>query len=218
MQRLKLGQPPERLLLCSPSSIRRAVQSSLMPRFFYLIAFFYIGCSAVAQSSDTYVKSGGTSDVLQNNALWNAPCPGQLKSLKEMASSFRASRLPLASQITGTWVEIGFVYLDLDPQHKVEHALLNCAGLTREGKFELVLVADGYLVKQRGVGKPDSRTSMVQDHNRSVELDIDEGADEGAEKYRCRITPRGTLLCLDTYSGEEFQKMAVKKSQIYQLP
>ncbi len=97
----------------------------------------------------------------------------------------------------------------------MEHALLNCAGLRREGKLEFVLVADGYLVEQHGFGMPYSRTSMVPDHKGSVGLDVDEGADEGPEKYRCRLTRRGTLLCLDAYSGEEFKKIAVEKSQIY---
>ena len=117
----------------------------------------------------------------------------------------------MASQITGTWVEIGFVYLDVEPHHQVEHALLDCAGLKREGQLELVLVANGYLVEQHGVGKPDSRTNMLPDHKGSVGLDVDEGADEGPEKYRCRLTRRSTLLCLGAYSGEEFKKIATKK-------
>lgn len=186
-----------------------------MRRFINLIASFLVSCLAVSQTGRPSSGLAGRSMPIKGGDSRNAPCVGQPRSFKELAVSFRASKTPQASQTTGTWVEIGFVYLDIEPRHQMEHALLNCGGLKREGRFEFVLVADGYLLKQHGVGKPDSQTRMVPDHTGSVELEVDEGADEGPEKYRCRLTNRGTLLCLNPYSGLEFKKTVVERNQLY---
>jgi hypothetical protein len=79
-------------------------------------------------------------------------------------------------------------------------------------------MADGYLIEPHSVGMTSARrTRMTPDHKRSVEFDVDYGADEGPEAFRCRLTRRGTLLCLGAYSGQEFRKMAVDKSEIWEV-
>jgi hypothetical protein len=49
-----------------------------------------------------------------------------------------------------------------------------------------------------------------------VAFPVDFTADEGPETYRCRLTIRGTLLCLsNTDNGREFRKMTVDPTLIY---
>lgn len=158
------------------------------------------------------VSSGTSSEVTPRHAIpQNAPCVGQPKSHRELAASFAQGQVPLASQLTGTWVEIGDIYKDPAVGNS-----LNCSGVRRGSKFEFVLVADGYSVALHAVGTYPQKVVMKPDRKGSVEFPVDFGADEGSERYRCRLTKRGTLACIDPFTGEEFKKMKLDAGLIYE--
>lgn len=144
----------------------------------------------------------------------NVPCSDQPRSFGELASSFDGGRRPLASEITGTWVEIG----DLnDPPGKVHS--LNCSGEKRGSVFEFVLVANGYSLEIHAVGMLAPQAArMKPDDAGAVEFrEVDFGGEGSLDNYRCRLTQRGTLACLiGTFTGVEFKRMTVEKSQIYE--
>lgn len=141
----------------------------------------------------------------------NAPCMDQPRSLAEMAASFRYGKLPLVSEMTGTWVEIGDVW-----SHGKNS--LNCSGIRRGSKFEFVIVADGYSVALHAIGMmPPLNVKIGRDNEGSVAFPVNFGADEGPDHNRCRLTDRGTLVCLVAeYRGEEFKRMKVQTDEIYE--
>ena len=74
-------------------------------------------------------SAGTSSEEVPRYAIpQNVPCADQPKSHRELAASFAQGKAPLASQITGTWVEIGDVYKDPAVKNS-----LNCSGV-REGR------------------------------------------------------------------------------------
>ncbi len=182
-----------------------------MVRFQKLIVFLAFALQASAQSQNP-ASAETSSNVPQNSIHQNAPCADQPRSLAELRASFRRGRLPLASQMTGTWVEIGDVWDD------VSENSLNCSGIRRGSKFEFVLVADGYSVTPHAIGMmPPLNVRIRLDHQGSVEFPMNFGADEGSEANRCRLTNRGTLVCLvAAYRAEEFKKMEVQAREIYE--
>jgi hypothetical protein len=132
-----------------------------------------------------------------------------------LAVSFKQGQLPLAATMTGTWVEIGEVSdYPGDPFRS-----LNCSGEMRGRKLEFVLVADGYSAEIHAIGAGVQKVTMQPDHKGNVTFPFDEGADEGPDKYTCRLTRRKTLACLaglyPPYSGIELKKMTVRPEQIY---
>lgn len=161
--------------------------------------------------------TGSSEERPQNSVHQNAPCVGQPKSLKDLTTAFQTGQLPLSSELTGTWVEIGWVVKDR--YHNSQNLSLNCSGLKRESKFEFVLVANGYSIELHAIGMTYPQKVIVQpNHEGSIEFPVDFAADEGPDSYRCRLTKRGTLVCLvDTYEGEEFKKMTVEKEQIHEV-
>jgi hypothetical protein len=182
-----------------------------MVRFRKLIIFLAFTLQASAQSQGP-ASAETSSDVPQNSIPQNAPCAGQPSSLAELRASFRLGRNPLASQMTGTWVEIGDVWND------VSEKSLNCSGIRRGSKFESVEVANGYSLELHAIGMmPPFNVRIRLDHRGSVEFPMNFGADEGSEANRCRLTSRGTLVCLvATYRAEEFKKMEVPAREIYE--
>jgi hypothetical protein len=176
-----------------------------MIRFPKLIVFLVFLLSAFAQSQSP-ISVERSSDVPQNAVPQNAPCVDQPRSLAELATSFRHGKLPLVSQRTGTWVEIGDVSDDASENS------LNCSGIRRDSKFEFVLVANRYSVELHAIGvNIPQRVTMEPDRNGSIEFrEVDFGGEGTLDNYRCRITNRGTLACLlGQYNGVEFKKMAV---------
>jgi hypothetical protein len=114
--------------------------------------------------------------------------------------------------MTGTWVEIG------DEWRTASENSLNCSGIRRGSKFEFVLVADGYSVALHAIGMmPPLNVKLRLDDKGSVEFPVNFGADEGPDSNRCRLTKRGTLVCLvAAYRAEEFKKMEVQAPEIYE--
>ena len=166
-----------------------------------------------------------SKEVPRDAAPQSAPCVDQPKSLAELTASFGKGRFPLASDITGTWVEIGWVSEDpSDPHETSPHPTikksLNCVGDKRGSKFEFVLAASGYSVELHAIGMTyPQKITMQPDHKGSVVFPVDFAADEGPDTYRCRLTQRDTLACLSgSFSGVEFKKMTIKPEQIYHVP
>jgi hypothetical protein len=168
-----------------------------------------------SQAPNSLPSDVSSEEVPQDSIPQNAPCVGQPSSRTELGKSFLQGRLPLASQITGTWVEIGDVANDPSPVHRS----LNCSGVKRGSKFEFVLIASGYSVELHEVGMTyPQKVTMEPNRMGYVEFPVDLSADEGPDIYRCRLTKRGTLACLvHAYRGVEFKKMMVEKEQIYEV-
>ena len=183
-----------------------------MARFQKLMVLLFFALPATAQSQNP-VSVEAASEVPQNSILQNAPCNDQPRSFAKLTASFQQGKVPLASQITGTWVEIGDVW------HTASENSLNCSGLRRGSKFEFVLVVDGYSVAPHAIGMmPPLNVKIQLNHKKgSVDFPVNFGADEGPDSNRCRLTNRGTLVCLVAeYRAEEFKKMEVQASEIYE--
>lgn len=200
-------------------------------RFLLLIAFLGFGFAIIAQllgsgASLAQAQSSGSAGASAEEKLpdfvpQNDPCADQPRTFKELAASFQKGRLPLASDIAGTWVEIGNLN-DPPPQSPFPRFRnLNCTGERRGSKFEFVLVANGYSVELHAIGMYcPQKVRMVPDREGSVEFpEVSFGGDEAPDTYHCRLTKRGTLACMSgTFIGVEFKKMAVEKEQIYEAP
>lgn len=181
---------------------------TLSPKLIVLLALLLPAC---AQSQNP-VSVETSSDIPQNALPQNAPCVDQPRSLAELTASFQQGKLPLVSQMTGTWVEIGDVWDDA-----LENSL-NCSGIRRGSKFEFVMIVDGYSVALHAIGMmPPLNVKMRLDHKGSVEFPVNFGADEGPDSNRCRLTNPDTLVCLvAAYRAEEFKKMKVQAREIYE--
>jgi hypothetical protein len=168
------------------------------------------------QAQDTPPSNPSSEETPQYAVPQNVPCRDQPRSLRELSVAFQNGRLPLDSETTGTWVEIGDV--NKNPYTHSERAMLNCAGLKRGSKFEFVLVANNYTVQLHAIGMTyPQKITMNTSHDENVEFSVDFAADEGPDTYRCRLTKRGTLACLiKNYRGAEFKKVAVETRQIYE--
>ena len=193
-----------------------------MRRFLRLMMVCAIGLTAIAltsspafaQAQNPGAASTSREEVPRRFVPQNSPCVDQPRSYKELADSFEKGRRPLASETTGSWVEIG----DLtDPPGKAHS--LNCTGERRGGVFEFVLIASGYSLELHAVGMTYPQTvRMKPDSEGSVEFPVDFSGDEGPDTYRCRLTRGGTLACLiGAFTGVEFKKMAVEEGQIYEV-
>ena len=172
----------------------------------------WLPLTASAAQVQNPVSAGTSSEEIPRYAIpQNGPCVGQPKSHRELAALFARGRVPLASEITGTWVQIGDVYKDSAVGNS-----LNCSGIRRGGAFEFVLVADGFSVALHPIGTYSQKAVMKPNHKGSVEFPVDFEADEGPETYTCRLTKRGTLACVDADTGEEFKKTKVDAGLIYE--
>ena len=196
----------------------------MLRRFFLLLMVAILGLPIIAQviaSSPAQAQTPASADssseeIPLRSIRQNAPCMDQPRSRKELAASFREGRLPVVSELTGTWVEIG----DVTEYDKSSRPSLNCSGVKRGSKFEFVLVANGYSVELHAIGMTNSqRVTAVPDHGGSVEFpEVDFGGEGDGATYRCRFTRRGTLACLlGTYGGVEFKKMVVEREQVYEV-
>ena len=131
------------------------------------------------------------------------PCRDQTRSFKALSDSFRTGHLPSRSEISGSWVLVGFwLYKDSHPD-------LNCAGIMRGRIFEWVMLADGYSL---GVDMAGNylKSAFEPDRTGSLKFTIDLQGDTNPV-FQCRLTQRRTLVCLGTpyYSGIELKKIRV---------
>ena len=186
-----------------------------MARFFNLIVLLAcVATSSVGQAQNPVSADSSSDEIPLRSVPQNAPCIDQPRSLSELSASFHRGRFPKASQITGSWVEIGAV--DTAP-YTDEPASLNCSGIRRGSKFEFVLIANGHSVELHaiGMGSPQ-QVRMETGHKGSIEFrEADFGGEGTLDNYRCRITNRETLACLlGSYRGAEFKKITIKPEQI----
>jgi hypothetical protein len=62
------------------------------------------------------------------------------------------------------------------------------------------------------------RVRMNPNHKGSVEYSVCRDGDCSSEDvYQCRLTQRGTLACIFGDSGNEFRKMRVANSQLFDV-
>ena len=125
------------------------------------------------------------------------------KTFSKLSNSFSAGHLPSRSEVTGTWVLIGFWL------HRDSHPDLNCAGIMRGQIFEWVMLAQGYSLRIDMAGT--SQTSAFElGRGQDITVAMDLGGDN-SPVLRCRLTNHDSLVCLgDTYySGLEFRKTQV---------
>src|SRR5579863_4217252 len=113
----------------------------------------------------------------------NSPCADQPRSLREMTASFEKGRRPLASEMTGTWVEIGDIH---DGPVDVP-TTLNCSGVIQQNKLEFVLLASGYSLELHAVGMAGPQIErMKPDDDGSAEFrEVYFGGEVTLEDYRC---------------------------------
>ena len=124
-------------------------------------------------------------------------------SFSKLYDSFSAGRLPSPSEVTGSWVLVGFwLYKDSHPD-------LNCAGIMRGKTLEWVMLAQGYSLGVEMAGAFGT-SKFELGHSQDLTLALDLGGD-ASPLLRCRLTQRNTLVCLgDTYyNGLEFRKIQV---------
>jgi hypothetical protein len=150
-----------------------------------------------------------SSEVPRNSTPQNFPCADQPRTLAELMASFNKGRLPLATEVSGSWVAIGFV------GDSTTIPSLNCTGVKRGDKFEFVIVANRYSLELDAMGMTYFQTViMKRDRRGSVQFPVDFAGDN-VPVYRCRFTRRQTLACLvNIYEGVEFKKMPVREDQI----
>lgn len=154
----------------------------------------------------------------------NSPCADQPRSLGELTASFNKGRTPSAQEEVGAWVEIG----DFDNGTRPHYRSLNCTGVLRGNKFEFAMIgeSDAYVIELHAIGYEIQRLRMEPNHKGSAEFSIDLLADGAEAVFTCRLTQRGTLACLDVMtgwgikrkdptSGEEFKRMKVADSQLF---
>jgi hypothetical protein len=195
-----------------------------MRRFLFLIAFLVFGLPVGTQLLGSGASlllaqtSGGANTSSEKTPPFvpqDDPCPGQPRSLNELAASFEKGRRPLASEMTGNWVEIGNI---IDRPVDVPRRL-NCTGVTQRNKLDFVLVASGYSLEFHAVGMAGPQTErMKPDNEGSVEFrEVYFGGEGTLEDYHCRLTRRETLVCLiGTFQGVEFKRMSVETNQIFE--
>jgi hypothetical protein len=87
-----------------------------------------------------------------------SPCPGQPKSFPALVRAFEVAQFPAASALKGMWAKIGDLFKD-EPSYNT----LNCSGIRRAGKFDFVIVADGYTASLQAVGTYSQRITMNSD-------------------------------------------------------
>ncbi len=197
-----------------------------MQRFLSLLALLTAGLPIAAllvASPTTLVQAQNTTQSLsekkpEDSRSHNSPCAGQPRSFKELKASFDKGRRPLASEMTGTWVEIGDM-----TNRPSDVPTLNCSGVTQGGKLGFVLVAKEYSVELHAVGMEGPQTeTMKPDKQGSVEFPMPYYGGEVAQEhdYSCRLTGRKTLACLlafgpDTFATE-FKRTPVEEDRIFE--
>jgi hypothetical protein len=165
-----------------------------------LAALLLVSAPAAAQVPDSV-------PLPRYSTSQNAPCIDQPRSLAELADAFEKGRVPSVVELTRSWVAIGFVG---------DAPSLNCAGVTRAGRFEWVMVATEDSIEIDMIGAHPHRTPVVLDRGPELTLAVDFEADDLVE-FRCRLTARGTLACLfgeQPWSrGVEFKKGPVEETR-----
>jgi hypothetical protein len=172
------------------------------PMLFVLILLLPpFGAVSTRQSSSSEDKQAA---VPRDSIPQYLPCTDQPKSFTELLGSFAAGRLPLPSDVTGSWALVGiWVHKDSRPD-------LNCSGVKRGRQFEWILIAQGYSIEVNAIGTKRQTTNFKADDNGNLTFSIELDGDY-VPTFRCRLTRRHTLACLGSpyYDAVEFKKISV---------
>lgn len=87
-----------------------------------------------------------SEEVPKYSIRQNSPCVGQARTLQELTRSYNKGRLPTVSDMTGTWVAIGFF------EGVGRSGRRNCSGLKRGKMLEAVMIANGYSLELHFIG------------------------------------------------------------------
>ena len=181
---------------------------------------------ALVQVSAQQASSAATPEepLPRERIPQNSPCANQPRSLSELTESFNKGRVASASELKGTWVEIG----DFDIGVRSHSRSLNCTGIMRGKKFEFAMIGESYdwVMELHAIEYEIQRVRMEPNDRGSMEFSVDLLADGAEEVYSCRLTQRRTLACVnvmrgwgsrrkDPTSGEEFKRMKVADSQLF---
>jgi hypothetical protein len=91
----------------------------------------------------------------------------------------------------------------------------------RGKKFEFAMIGESYayVMELHTIGSPVFRVRLEPNQKGSSEYSVGDDEDGDAmDVYTCRLTQRGTLVCLYGNRGEEFEKMKVEDSQLFGEP
>jgi len=157
---------------------------------------------ALVQVSAQQASSAATPEepLPRERIPQNSPCANQPRSLSELTESFNKGRVASA----------------------------NCTGIMRGKKFEFAMIGESYdrVMELHAIEYEIQRVRMEPNHRGSMEFYVDLLADGAEEVYTCRLTQRRTLACVnvmrgwgsrrkDPTSGEEFKRMKVADSQLF---
>ena len=187
------------------------MKTSLFFLIVLLAPIFRVRIASAPENEEPSFLQNQSDEIPRDSVPQNSPCTNQPKSLKEVTAAFNKGELPSASEVTGSWVEIGFFGQD----DRVRS--MNCTGITRGKVFEFVIVASQYSLTLNAVGMDvPQKVKMQPDNKGSVQFPVDFGGD-ASPVYRCRTSRPNTLTCLNAVYGEgiEFKKMPVREEQIF---
>jgi len=154
----------------------------------------------------------------------DSPCASQPRSLSELAASFDKGRAPSAKELAGVWVEIGSFDYGMqvadDEEIPPHFRSLNCTGIMRGKTFEFATTGTdyAYVMELHLVGSSGVWRERMEPNHKSSSVGFSlcsDGECSGRNGYRCRLTQRGTLACINRGGGNEFRKMKVADSQIF---
>lgn len=172
---------------------------------FFIFAAILVSPIWAAENTTT------SQEVPRNSVHRDSPYVGQARTLQELTKSFNGGRLPATSDMTGTWVEIGFFEAGGSDR--------NCSGLMRGKKLEAVMIANGYSLELHIIGTHVQKPSAKPDDKGSLSFPVDFEGD-ALPTYRCRLIGSDTLVCLVSVydEGAEFKKEPVRQDEIYSQP
>lgn len=180
----------------------------------FILSIVLVPLSAQQQASSA---TGAEDSIPVDPIPQNSPCASQPRSLRELTASFGKGRAPSAQELVGVWVEIGN-FNSVDRPH---FRSLNCTGILRGTKFEFAMIGEryAYVMEVHAYGSSSAyRMRMEPNHKGSVQYSVCRDGDCSSEDvYLCRLTQRGTLACVDGDSGNEFRKMKVADSQLFDV-
>lgn len=188
------------------------------------VLVFVLSISLASISAQQASSSNAEEPLPREPVPQNSPCPNQATSLAALTEAFGRGRVASAKDLKDTWVEIE----SFDNGSRPHRRSLNCTGIKWGKKFQFALIGQTYddVVEVHAIGYRVQRVRMEPDHKGSSQFSLDLDADGAEEVYTCRITQRGTLACVDfmrapgykkreAITGEEFKKMKVVESQLF---
>ncbi len=161
-----------------------------------ILASRLIWAFAFAIPVHSYAQWGGSrSDTIGvpplHSIRQHMPCKEQLQSFKAAVTQYDHLATPSTVGITGTWVAIGFLN---------DESSTNCAGVVRGPAYELILDIGRDSLSIDMLAMPPMSVVAKRLATGELAFPLEDGGDD-VHQYRCRLTIRRTLLCLDRKIG-----------------